>query len=126
MMLHGYVPDVVGRDMRERVAARSTLLLRKLVQMLCESAGSGTSTRRQFGRNRKFYPVDPGLRRAVVTASGADRGKQFECTAFLLLRQSSRTVHRWRRAPRGGSSGQDRACAGLVDRPEPAASPCDR
>jgi len=133
MMLRGYFSDIIERDMREHVAARSALPLRKLVQMLYESAGSETSTRRlaaalglapdtagayldaaesaylaigasyfaysarrQLGRNRKFYPVDPGLRRAVVTASGADRGKQFECAAFLLLRRRFRTVHYWR------------------------------
>lgn len=133
MLLRGYFTDIVERDMRERVAARSSLPLRKIVQMLYESAGSETSTRRlaaalglspdtagayldaaesaylamgagffaysarrQLARNRKFYPVDPGLRRSVVTATGADRGKQFECAAFLLLRRRFRNVHYWR------------------------------
>ncbi|MBM4107130.1 MAG: ATP-binding protein [Phycisphaerae bacterium] len=132
-ILRGYFNDIVERDIRERVAARSSLPLRKLVQMLLESAGSETSTRRlsaalglapdtaglyldaaesaylalgatyfaysarrQLARNRKFYPIDTGLRRAVVTATGADRGKQLECAAHLLLRRRFRTVHYWR------------------------------
>jgi len=133
MVLRGYFSDIVERDMRERVAARSSLPLRKLVQMLFESAGSESSTRRlaaalglapdtagayveaaedaylamgapyfaysarrQLARHRKFYPVDTGLRRSVITGSGADRGKQFECAVFLLLRRRFRTVHYWR------------------------------
>ncbi|MBX3374239.1 MAG: ATP-binding protein [Phycisphaeraceae bacterium] len=138
-ILRGYFNDIVERDIRERVAARSALPLRKLVQMLLESAGSETSTRRlsaalglapdtaglyidaaesayfalgttyfahsarrQLARNRKFYPIDTGLRRAVVTATGADRGKQFECAAYLLLRRHFRTVHYWRDDGAGG------------------------
>jgi hypothetical protein len=133
MMLRGYFSDIVERDMRERVSARSSVPLRKLVQMLFESAGSETSTRRlaaalglapdtagayidaaesaylslgapyfaysarrQLVRNRKFYPVDPGLRRAVITTSGADRGKQFECAVYLLLRRRFGAVQYWR------------------------------
>lgn len=133
MILRNYFTDIVERDMRERVAARSALPLRKLVQMLFESAGAETSTRRlasalglapdtagmymdaaesayltisasyfaysarrQLSRNRKFYPVDTGMRRAVVTTSGADRGKQLECAACLLLRRRFRSIHYWR------------------------------
>jgi len=133
MILRNYFNDIVERDVRERVAARSAQPLRKVVQMLLESAGSETSTRRlsaalglspdtagayidaaesaylvlgatyfaysarrQLARHRKFYPVDTGLRRAVVTATGEDRGKQLECAAYLLLRRRFRTVHFWR------------------------------
>jgi predicted AAA+ superfamily ATPase len=133
MILRSYFNDIVERDIRERVAARSAQPLRKVVQMLLESAGSETSTRRlatalglspdtagtyidaaesaylvlgatyfaysarrQLARNRKFYPVDTGLRRAVVTTTGEDRGKQLECAAYLLLRRRFRTVHFWR------------------------------
>lgn len=133
MILRGYFNDIVERDIRERVAARSAQPLRKVVQMLLESAGSETSTRRlaaalglapdtagayidaaesaylalgatyfaysarrQLARNRKFYPVDTGLRRAVATTTGEDRGKQLECATYLLLRRRFRTVHYWR------------------------------
>ena len=133
LILRGYFTDIVERDMRERVAARSSLPLRRLVQMLFEAAGSETSTRRlaaalglspdtagayieaaesaylalgapyfahsarrQLARHRKVYPIDPGLRRSVVTTSGADLGKQFECAVYLLLRRRFQTVHYWR------------------------------
>jgi len=133
MLLRGYFQDIVERDMRERVAARSTLPLRRLVQMLYESAGAEMSVRRaaaalgisvdtaglyvdaaesaylaltcpffawsarkRLARNRKFYPVDTGLRRACVTMTGQDRGKQLECATFLLLRRRFRDVAYWR------------------------------
>lgn len=133
LLLRGYFQDIVERDMRERVAARSTLPLRQLVQMLYESAGAEMSVRRaaaalgisvdtaglyveaaeaaylamscpffawsarkRLARNRKFYPVDPGLRRVSVTATGQDRGKQLECATFLLLRRRFREVFYWR------------------------------
>lgn len=132
-LLMGYFNDIVERDMRERVGARSTLPLRQLVQMIYESAGSELSARRvstvigvtddtaalyleaaetaylafacpyfawsarqRAARNRKWYPVDPGLRRAVVTRTGSDRGKQLECAVFLALRRRYREVFHWR------------------------------
>ena len=135
MLLRGYFQDIVERDMRERVAARSTLPLRQLVQMLFESAGAEMSVRRaaaalgisvdtaglyvdaaesaylafscpffswsarkRLARNRKFYPVDTGLRRVAVTLTGQDRGKQLECATFLLLRRRFRDVAYWRGA----------------------------
>jgi predicted AAA+ superfamily ATPase len=135
MLLRGYFQDIVERDMRERVGARSTLPLRQLVQMLYESAGGEMSVRRaaaalgisvdtaglyvdaaesaylafgcpffawsarkRLARNRKFYPVDTGLRRVAVTLTGHDRGKQLECATFLLLRRRFRDVAYWRGA----------------------------
>lgn len=128
-----YFNDIVERDVRERVAARSTAPLRQLTQMLFESAGSELSIRRMaaalgtapdtaalyvaaiedaylaFGcpyftwserkrsvRNRKYYPVDPGLRRVAVTQGARDRGKQLECATYVLLRQRFDDVFYWR------------------------------
>ncbi|MEO6597819.1 MAG: ATP-binding protein, partial [Planctomycetota bacterium] len=45
-LLQSYFNDIIERDMRERLGARSTLPLRQLVQMLYESAGSELSARR--------------------------------------------------------------------------------
>lgn len=132
-LLRGYFHDIVERDMRERVGARSTLPLRRLVQMLFESTGSETSARRlaaslglsvdtvllymdaaesaylafgcpyfafsarkQVVRNRKCYPIDSGLRRVNVTPTGVDRGKQFECAVYVLLRRRFHDVFYWR------------------------------
>jgi len=54
------------------------------------------SARKRLVRNRKFYPIDTGLRRVSVTATGQDRGKQLECAIFLLLRRRFRSVQYWR------------------------------
>ncbi len=133
MLLRGYFQDIVERDMRERVAARSSLPLRHLVQMLYESAGAETSlrrvaavlgisvdtaglyvdaaesaylaigcpyftwsTRQRLVRNRKYYPIDTGLRRVSITTTGRDRGEQLEAATFLLLRRRFRQVSYWR------------------------------
>lgn len=128
-----YFHDIVERDIRERVSARSSLPIRQVVQMAYESAGSELSLRRIAGalgiavetaqsyleacedahllfstpffafserrrasRNRKYYPVDTGLRRVVVTKTGDDRGKMLECATQLALRRRYREVFYWR------------------------------
>lgn len=132
-LLRRYFDDIVERDVREHVGARSTRPLRQLVQMVFESAGSELSLRRLSGatgiavetagayleaaeaayllfgckffahsakkrtsRNRKFYPVDPGLRRVSVTRTGDDRGKSLECATFVALRREDREIYYWR------------------------------
>lgn len=46
LLLRQYFVDIVQRDVRERVGARSSLALRQIVQMVFESAGSELSLRR--------------------------------------------------------------------------------
>jgi uncharacterized protein len=128
-----YFHDIVERDIRERVAARSSLPIRQVVQMAFESAGTEMSLRRvasatgiavdtahayleacegayllrgcsffafserkRSSRNRKYYPIDTGLRRLVVTRSGADRGKALECAVHLALWRRFGEVFYWR------------------------------
>jgi predicted AAA+ superfamily ATPase len=128
-----YFNDIVERDVRERVGARSSRPLRQLAQMLFESAGSELSVRRVAAslgmavdtvslyldamenaylafacpyfawserkrsvRNKKYYPVDTGLRRVVVTSAGDDRGKMLECATYVLLRRRFGEVYYWR------------------------------
>jgi len=128
-----YFHDIVERDVRERVGARSSASIRQVVQMAYESAGSEMSLRRVAGatgiaadtagsyleactaayllfecpyfafserkrasRNRKYYPIDTGLRRVVVTQGGADRGKSLECATYLALRRKYGDVSYWR------------------------------
>ena len=133
-LLRQYFHDIIERDVRERVGARSSLAIRQVVQMAYESAGSEMSLRRVAGatgiavdtagsdleacedayllhscpyfsfserrrasRNRKYYPVDTGLRRVVTTRLGADRGKALECAVHLALRRRlGRRVFYWR------------------------------
>lgn len=128
-----YFHDIIERDIRERVGARSSRPIRQVVQMAYEAAGSELSLRRVAGavgiavdtaatyleaseaayllfsvpffafserkrasRNRKYYPVDTGLRRVVVTKTGEDRGKTLECAVHLALRRRYGDVSYWR------------------------------
>ena len=132
-LLRQYFADIVERDIRERVAARSSQPLRQLVQMVFESAGSELSVRRiaaaigiavetaqgylqacesayllfecpffayslrkSSTRNKKYYPVDTGLRRVAVSKTGDDHGKLLECATYLALRQRYPRVCYWR------------------------------
>ena len=128
-----YFHDIIERDIRERLKARSSLPIRQVIQMAYESVGSELSLRRiaaatglavdtaasyleasesaylLFGcpffalsqrkrsrRNKKYYPVDTGLRRVVATRIGSDRGKTFESAVHIALRRRFGTVCYWR------------------------------
>lgn len=128
-----YFQDIVERDIRERLGARSSQPIRQVVQMAFESAGSEMSLRRvaaatgiavdtassyleaceaayllfscpyfafserkRASRNRKYYPIDTGLRRVVVSRGGQDRGKALECAVHLALRRRFGQVFYWR------------------------------
>ena len=132
-LLRQYFLDILQRDVRERVRARSSLALRQIAQMVFESAGSELSLRRiaaasgvavetvsayldaceqayllfscpwfayserkRAQRNRKYYPVDTGLRRVAVTRTGRDLGKALECATFIEIRKRYRDVFYWR------------------------------
>jgi hypothetical protein len=128
-----YFFDIIERDIRQRIGARSSLPIRQVAQMAFESAGAEMSIRRVAGAtgiavdtaarylevcedahllyscpyfafserkrasmNRKYYPVDTGLRRVVVTKTGADRGKALECATYIALRRHFDSVYYWR------------------------------
>lgn len=57
----------------------------------------GHSSRQQLVRNKKYYPVDTGLRKAVVAGAAPDLGKALECAVFLALRKRFGRVFYWRR-----------------------------
>ncbi len=133
MLLRQYFHDIVERDVRENVKARTSAELRQVVQMIFEASGSELSMRRVAGaagiavetaqryvegcinayllfecpyfafsarkranRNSKFYPIDTGLRRLVVTKTGDDLGKNLECAVQLRLRKLFGEVYYWR------------------------------
>ena len=135
LLLRQYFVDILQRDVRERVGARSSLTLRHIAQMVFESTGSELSLRRisaatgiavdtvsnyleacgqayllfscpwftfsqrkRAQRNRKYYPVDSGLRRVAVTRTGKDLGKALECVTFIELRKRFEAVSYWRDA----------------------------
>ncbi len=128
-----YFTDIIERDIRERVGARSARPVRQIAQMALESAGAELSSRRLAGaagiavdtatsyleaceaayllfsvpyfahserkraaRNKKFYPIDTGMRRMVATRTGLDRGKLLECAVHLELRRRGIGVSYWR------------------------------
>ncbi len=128
-----YFSDIIERDIRARVGARSAVAIKQVVQMTFESAGAELSLRRVAGaagiavdtaatylaaceaaylvfsvpffafsdrkraaRNKKYYPVDTGLRRMVITRTGADRGKLLECAVHLELRRRGVRPAYWR------------------------------
>jgi len=128
-----YFRDIVERDITNRVGARDSGPVLRVLQMAFESCGSEMSLRRiaaangvspetagiyleaaeqayllfacpyftyssrkQAVRNKKYYPVDPGLRLAVVNTSSPDLGKSLENTVFLALRRKYGKVFYWR------------------------------
>ena len=128
-----YFSDIIERDIRERVGARSAVAIKHVVQMAFESAGAELSLRRLAGaagiavdttagylaaceaaylvfsvpyfafsdrkrsaRNKKYYPIDTGMRRMAVTRTGADRGKLLECAVHLELRRRGLKPAYWR------------------------------
>jgi len=54
------------------------------------------SHRKRSARNKKYYPIDTGLRRMTVTRAGADRGKLLECAVHLELRRRGLRPAYWR------------------------------
>ena len=54
------------------------------------------SDRKRAARNKKYYPIDTGLRRMAVTRTGADRGKLLECAVHLELRRRGLKPAYWR------------------------------
>ena len=56
------------------------------------------SERQRVARNRKYYPIDLGLRAATITKGGADRGKELEAAVYLHLRKRYSQVCYWRQS----------------------------
>lgn len=54
------------------------------------------SEKKQQSRNKKFYPIDPGLCDAVTTSGSANLGKHLETLVFLRLKQQFGKVYYWR------------------------------
>ncbi len=54
------------------------------------------SERKSLVRPKKYYPIDNGLREAIITKSGKDEGKRFEIYIFVTLRKRYPQVFYWR------------------------------
>jgi predicted AAA+ superfamily ATPase len=82
----GISPDTVSVYLRAAEAA----------YLLFECPYFAYSARKQLVRNKKYYPIDTGLRHAVIVSSGKDRGKSLETAAFLALKRRYREVFYWK------------------------------
>ena len=54
------------------------------------------SEKQRASRNRKYYPIDLGLRNAVITKGGKDLGKSLETVVFHHLKRKFGNVFYWR------------------------------
>jgi uncharacterized protein len=54
------------------------------------------SVRKRNAYNKKYYPVDTGLQKAVTTKAGQDLGRMLESLVFLELKKRFSEVYYWR------------------------------
>jgi uncharacterized protein len=132
-LLREYFADILEKDVRRHVSARSVVTLQQVAMAIFESVGAEVSLRKlaklvgisadtigvyvaafesaylvggcpffsyserqRMARNRKFYPVDNGLRMVVVSKVGRDIGENFETIVYHKLRKHCRQVFYWR------------------------------
>lgn len=132
-LLRTYFTDIIERDVRRHVAARSAQSLIELARAVFESSSSelsfrtlakrmdiametvksyidalesaylilrcpffSYSERQRMVRPSKYYPIDTAMRRAVVTKTGGDLGKQLETVVYHKLRTTYGEVAYWK------------------------------
>lgn len=98
--------EAVGAELSLRKLAAVTDLTADTVSVYLRAAENAyllfpcpfyaTSEKKRSVRNKKYYAVDSGLRRSVVTRTGADLGKDFENLVFLDLKRRHREVFYWK------------------------------
>jgi uncharacterized protein len=59
------------------------------------------SEKKQMAKQKKYYPIDPGLRHAIVSTTGSDFGKSLEMLVYLRLRQTHEQVCYWQEIHQG-------------------------
>lgn len=59
------------------------------------------SERKQHSRQKKYYPIDSGMRHAITNTSGRDIGKSLELMIFLGLRRRHDQVFYWQENNKG-------------------------
>ena len=132
-LLREYFSDIIERDVRRHVMARTSGTLIQLAKAVFEATGSelsqrklstalgisvdtagdylaacesayvilpcpyfSYSERKRLVRNQKYYPIDLGLCRAIITKGGADLGKSLKTVVFHELRRRHKSVSYWR------------------------------
>ncbi len=59
------------------------------------------SEKKQMAKQKKYYPIDPGLRHAIVSTTGKDFGKNLEMLIYLRLKQTHDQVGYWQEIHQG-------------------------
>ena len=59
------------------------------------------SEKKQLSRQKKYYPIDSGLRYAIANTNGHDLGKSLELMIFLKLKQTHERVFYWQELHKG-------------------------
>lgn len=59
------------------------------------------SERKQLSRQKKYYPIDSGMRYAITNTTGKDLGKSLELMVFLRLKQTQEQVFYWQEPNKG-------------------------
>lgn len=59
------------------------------------------SEKKRLAKQKKYYPIDSGLRYAVTSIQGRDLGKSFELMVYLKLRQTHENVYYWQELHKG-------------------------
>ncbi len=59
------------------------------------------SEKKRQSKQKKYYPIDPGLRHAVTNTSGRDYGKSLELLMYLYLKQNHDQVYYWQEIHKG-------------------------
>lgn len=59
------------------------------------------SEKKQLAMQKKYYPIDPGLRHAITSTAGRDLGKSLEIMVFLRLKQTNEQVFYWQEIHKG-------------------------
>lgn len=59
------------------------------------------SEKKQLSKQKKYYPIDPGMRFAITNTMGRDVGKSLELMTFLRLKQTHEQVFYWHEPHKG-------------------------
>ena len=59
------------------------------------------SEKKQLSKQKKYYPIDSGMRYAITNTTGRDLGKSLELMVFLRLKQMNEQVFYWQEPNKG-------------------------
>jgi len=59
------------------------------------------SEKKQLSKQKKYYPIDPGMRHAITSTTGQVLEKNLELMVFLRLKQTNEQVFYWQELQKG-------------------------